>query len=63
LASGETISFQGQIQGSAFTGSVINTTHGLQSTFSGTVTGQQITGEFSGVGSDQTFNGAFTVYR
>lgn len=63
LDSGETISLQGNIEGAKISGSLINTTAGLQSTFSGVATGQQITGAFSGVGSGQTFKGVFTIYR
>jgi len=63
LDSGETISLQGDIEGAKISGSVINTTSGTQSTFSGTVASQQMTGEFSGAGSGQTFKGAFTIYR
>jgi len=63
LESGETISLQGDIEGAKISGSIINIASGLQSTFSGTATGQQITGGFSGTGSGQTFNGVFTVYR
>ena len=63
LDSGETISLQGDTEGAKISGSIINTTSGLQSTFSGTATGQQFTGEFSGAGSDQTFKGVFTICR
>jgi len=64
LDSGETIFLQGDIEGTKFSGSVINTTSGAQSAFSATATGQQITGESSGAGSSgRTFKGVFTVYR
>ena len=63
LDSGEAISLQGAIQGAKISGSIINTTSGLQSSFTGTTAGQQMTGEFSGTGSGQTFNGVFTMHR
>jgi|SRR5579862_7236446 len=63
LDSGETISLQGNLEGTKISGSIINTASGTQSTFSGTATGQQMTGEFSGAGSGQTFKGVFTIYR
>jgi hypothetical protein len=63
LDSGETISLQGDIEGAKISGSVINTASGNQSTFSGTATSQQMTGDFSGAGSGQTFKGVFTIYR
>jgi len=63
LDSGEAISLEGDIEGAKISGSVINTTSGLQSTFRGTATSQQITGEFSGAGSGQTVKGVFTLYR
>jgi len=63
LDSGETISLKAGIDGSRMSGSVINTTSGLQSTFDGTATSQQITGEFSGAGPGQTIKGVFTIYR
>jgi hypothetical protein len=58
LDSGEMISLQGDVEGTKISGSIINTTSGLQSTFTGTTTG-----EFSGAGSGQTFKGVFTAYR
>jgi hypothetical protein len=63
LDSGEMISLQGDIEGARITGSLINTTSRLHSTFSGVASNQQFTGDFSGNGSGQTFTGIFTLYR
>jgi hypothetical protein len=63
LDSGEMISLQGDIEGARITGSLINTTSSLESTFSGVASNQQFTGDFSGNGSGQTFTGIFTLYR
>ena len=48
LDSGEAISLQADIDGAKISGSVINIGSGSQSTFNGTATAQQMTGDFSG---------------
>lgn len=63
LASGQSISLQANRNEGKLSGSLINTTYGLKSSFSCVVSDSQMTGDFSGEGTGRSFTGVFSLYR
>lgn len=63
LGSGEELQISGEVDGQELSGSVANTTSGINVTLSAIAAETQITGEFSGYGAGQTLSGTVLLLR